>query len=747
MGTIDIVIILLFLVAVAATVGVMLVIRNRWKAQIRLPEVHEKSPKDEKESPRPAEELTISVEVPGEIEEEREQIEDGELSEADQARDNPNGEYHKSKELQEIVEKSRHREEPQPEPQEAVHQRGKTVEKRPAPGERGGRPRTATEEQEKQTNQISKPRRLKPEIVCWKKDRQWMIGVEIPEEYLNYPDLAILQNGSALERDESREACWQLEQASGNVLVRWVEGEDVQDTEIAYGLEDYLLFKLSGQNQNEGRRILSPSLGWHLVITPEDWNCNEVLSGPPRIAPEPVAFQGYRAFFFISEKGEDSKIAFLTPTGESVIIESKASKFELIGTRLNDTTQNIGPLFGQKPPMIRVPVREVWKDVGTIVVGEEGGGKRRWRKAFFPIPENREQDLPPEITKRKGGWYFLRFYDTNDDLIESLDFRVVIPLRDIKILQSSSFPSDDGHESARIELHHESNCTIQPADDLAKKIQIEKKDNRTILTIPPDPIYDETRWLVGYGRPRQVQATFLVERIWWAIDKEETPPSKWVDDLLTLQSDDFSATSNRALWIRFPRKRWINRVQVGFERVRGRPYLVKVTEREIAIPLREFGDCQELSEQDRDHFLTIWIERDKESIEGSVAILPASMGSILCIGWGRKKRATAAAVLRGGNGVIKVNGRVVDEYFAKSPFKARQFLQRLLELPEIRQLLNQMEVFIEVKGSSPNTIQQVKASTHALARALMKYEPDSIQLLERAGFGGVKVIEKFDIRT
>ncbi|MBC8492655.1 MAG: 30S ribosomal protein S9 [Chloroflexi bacterium] len=600
---------------------------------------------------------------------------------------------------------------------------------------------------EKRSPQESKQRRPKPEFVCWNKERQWIVGVEVPGDFLELPGLQVLQNGSPLPRDESREACWCLEKIYDEVVVRCVEGEDVQEIEVAHGQEGYLLFKLSGQNQNEGRRVKSPSLEWHLVITPENWDRDEALSGPPRVTKQSVSINGYDAHFFINERDSDKKIAFLKPTGESVIIESKTSRFGLVGHRLNDASEDIGPLFGERSPKIRGSDRDAWKDVGTIVVGEEGSGKGRWRKAFCPVPENGEQDLPPEVAVRKDGWYFLRFYDTNDDFIESLDFRVVSALRDIKILQSSPFPSDGEHESARIELHHESGCAIQPADDLARNIQIEEKNNRTTLTIPPDSTYDETRWLIGSTSAPQVQVTLLVERLWWAIDKEDNPPSEWEDELLTLTSDDFTATTNQALWLRLPMRRWANRVLVGFERSRARPYPVKVAEREIAIPLREFGDCQEMGEQARDHFLTIWIERDQESIEGSVAIVPASMGPILCIGWGRKKRAIATVVLREGDGAIKVNGRVADDYFARTPGRARQFLRRLVELPDISSILSQLDVSIEVRGSSPNTVQQVKASTHGLARTLMKYDPHLNPLLTQAGFGGVKVTERFGVQT
>jgi len=757
----------LFLVAVAiVVVSCIVIFRNRRKAHIELDDANikvegkqlceleqEDAPViEEKDQPLDAIEQTqLEIEVVSEetlsgIDESSQHDEKGKPSIVEQVKNDTGDTYGKLEESNEVEEvlqietiESISKEEVHPEPD--------VTDRYIAPEKRGGRPRTSSEEQEKQSPQESHCRTPKPEIVCWNRERQWIVGIEIPAELLDFSDFEILQNRVSLEQDESREACWQLKSVCGNIVVRCSKEEEIHEIEIVHGQEGYLLFKLSGQNQNEGRRLKSPLLGWHLVLTPKNWYRDETLSGPPPAAPESVAFDNYQAHFFINEKGGDSKIAFLTSTGEPLIIESNASRFELTGTHLPDITENVGPLFGQRPPRIRGVVHQAWKDMGTIVVGEEGSGKGKWRKAFYPDPGGKEQDLPPEITNRKDGWYFLRFYDTNDELIESLDFRVVSALHKVRTLQSSPFPSEDGHEPSRIELHHDFNFVIKPADDLARKIQLERENNKTILIVPPASIYDETQWFVGSSGQPQVQASFLVERIWWAIEKEENSPSQWGDEIITLQHGDFNATSNRALWLRLPRRRWAKCVYVGFEHTRARPYTVKVTEREVIIPLREFGDFQELREPDRDHFLSIWIEHDKEPIEGPVAIIPASVTPILCIGWGRKKRATAAAVLRKGNGVIKVNGQVPDEYFAKSPLRARQFLTRLIELPEINQLLNQVGVFIEVKGSSPESIQQVKASAHALARALMAHDPGLSPLLTQEGFRGVKVTEKFNART
>ena len=497
--------------------------------------------------------------------------------------------------------------------------------KRLEPGNRGGRPRAPTRNREKQPLQEGKPRCPKPEIVCWKKERQWIPAVEVPEELLENSALAVLQDGSRLPQDESREACWRVGRALGEVVVWWNEDEVPRETRIPLGKENYLLFKLSGQNQNQGRHVKSPSSGSYLLMVPDDWERDDTLSGSPPAAPEPVSLAGYKAHFFELEKDGDGKIAFRAPMGKSFVIESQALQFELVGSRLNEASGDKGPLFGERPPQIRAPDNQGWKDVETIVVGEEGSGKGRWRKPFSPIPGGTQQDLPSEVAARKGGWYFLRFYDTNDDLIESLDFRFICALKEIGILQPSPLPPEDGHGLVCVMFLHEPGCAVQPADGLTN-IQIERQDDKTILTIPPDPTYDETRWLVGHEGGSQVEVTILVERLWWGIGEERNAPSEWEDQPFTLSRDDFAATSKRALWLRLPRRRWVDKVLVGFEQPKARPYDVKVTEKTIAVPFREFGDSKEVGDRTQEHSLKVWIKRenghDEGVVEGVVAIIP-----------------------------------------------------------------------------------------------------------------------------
>ncbi len=628
---------------------------------------------------------------------------------------------------------------------------GKAEGGQPKPIARGGRPRGPAQRGKKGPTPETEPLRLKPEIVCWKRGEQWIPAVEVPEELLE-GHVDVLQDQAALAPEESREGCWLLRKTSGEVIVKLSEAGSQREMKIPLGKEEYLLFKLSGQDPSRGRKVNSPSSGSYLAIVPDDWERDELHSGPPRVMPEAVTLDGYRAHFFELEKGSDSRIAFRTREGQSVVIESKVVQFELVGNQVNDSRDIMGPLFAGRPPRVRSLDSQAWKRVGTIVIGEEGSGRGRWRTQMVPVPDEMEQDLPSELAARKGGWYFLRFYDTSDELIESLDFRFLCALKEIRIPQPSPLPTQDGHSSVCVEFLHEPGCVVQLDDDLSN-IHIERQDDKTILSIPPDPNYDKTRWLVGSDGEPRVKVAILVERLWWVVGEEGKEPSEWKDRPFTLSRDDFAATSRKALWFRLPRRRWVNKISVGFRQQTARSYEVKVMEETVAVPLRDFGDSKEMIDS-TEQYLKIWIEHNGTWKDGVVAFIPAPQPKIASPppqtvsppkewqGCGRKKVAVAKAVLRKKAGMIKVNGNPLEEYFSNAPNGAKQFIRRLLEMPKVNQLLSQMELYIIVTGSSPTTTRQAKAVAHAVARALMDYDPKLKQLLKQAGFGGVRVKRK-----
>ena len=190
-----------------------------------------------------------------------------------------------------------------------VYKRQAEVGQRPrALIDRGGRPRKPTQRGDETPSRRTGHYSPKPEIVCWKRERQWLIGIEIPEELIEDAEtLEVFQNPS-LSQDGSKEARWLLNSISGQIVIQWNLDGDSQKIDL--GQNNYLVFKLSGQNLNQGRLVKSVSSGSYLVIVADDWKRDETESGPPPIEPEPVFLDGFLAHFFDIQEDTNTPVSY-----------------------------------------------------------------------------------------------------------------------------------------------------------------------------------------------------------------------------------------------------------------------------------------------------------------------------------------------------------------------------------------------------------------------------------------------------
>lgn len=96
-------------------------------------------------------------------------------------------------------------------------------------------------------------------------------------------------------------------------------------------------------------------------------------------------------------------------------------------------------------------------------------------------------------------------------------------------------------------------------------------------------------------------------------------------------------------------------------------------------------------------------------------------------GTGRRKTSTARVFLKGGNGVITINGRSIDEYFGREV--ARMIVRQPLELTENAE---KFDANITVVGGG--SFGQAGAIRHGLTRALLEYDESLRGTLRAAGF-------------
>mgnify|MGYP002712089895 CR=1 FL=1 len=94
---------------------------------------------------------------------------------------------------------------------------------------------------------------------------------------------------------------------------------------------------------------------------------------------------------------------------------------------------------------------------------------------------------------------------------------------------------------------------------------------------------------------------------------------------------------------------------------------------------------------------------------------------------GRRKSSSARVFLRAGTGSIVVNGKPVDEYFARET--ARMVVRQPLELVEMSE---KFDFYVTVSGGGSSG--QAGAIRHGITRALMSYDEALRPQLRKAGF-------------
>lgn len=496
------------------------------------------------------------------------------------------------------------------------------------PDKRGGRPRGSTKQRVVAPPGESKPRPLKPEIICWNKEWEWIIGIELPEEFVS---LRVTQNDELLEQDTSDTAIYHLRHLDGVVRVAWATGEEGGKIDIPIMEEgrNYLIFKTRKEWKGPGRVVKHLATGYYLIIVPQEWKRDKEMSGTAPIAPENVQIKGYKVHFFILRQNEVTTIAFIDAKGERIQVETGSSCFQLVGEEIPDSSEDMGPLFGKEPPRIKTIDEQGWGSVGVVVIGEEGSGSNRWRTQFVPQEGIKEQRMPDELTNRQGGWYFVRIYDKDGDLLESMDFRFIAGLKDIQIMNSTCLPEPSGYNDVTIQFIHQANCKVEAVgEEMYHALTIRRENDFTIATIPPKPNYDETRWILS-DRNAKVESTVLVERVWWCVGHLSAVPANWTDKTCSLSRKDFTAITDKALWVKFPRKRWINKIEVGFNRTKSRYYNVEIEKKEIDIPLRDFCDAEEIENKQEEFTMKIWVSPEgTKTYEAIVLKIPTELSSL-----------------------------------------------------------------------------------------------------------------------
>jgi hypothetical protein len=241
------------------------------------------------------------------------------------------------------------------------------------------------------------------------------------------------------------------------------------------------------------------------------------------------------------------------------------------------------------------------------------------------------EELRREISR--SGWYFVRLYDHDGRLIESLDFRFSPLLKSIKIQASSPLPGPYGHNPTFVDILHDESAEVRavepgPPDALSAV----RTDIGSRIEIPPSPRFDQTRWSIKEHDGSEVEICLRVDRVWWTLRNEHTEhsESEWTDHPLALKQEDLTATSCQILRVRLP-SAWRGReIRVGVDPQRSvKLHPVVGCPSELEVASRELGRFAEPEEPRERLELKLWVILDESNVS-DWAEVPLAHISLTC---------------------------------------------------------------------------------------------------------------------
>lgn len=429
------------------------------------------------------------------------------------------------------------------------------------PGKRGKRPGKGN------STNIQLPN-LRPQLICRKLagETTWQVIVSAGE---NSPIKEIHQAGKSLQISSAYECT--IFDLSRELTVTCENG---QNYEISISGNKPLIFKLSNNWNGEGHKISRITTGHFIAISPESW---ERIDNPP-VESQYCSDARYRVhFFFQDQQSTDGVIGFkqcLLPLSKGI---------ELAGQTLFDDLDQ-GDLFvGDVPDLKLSP------DIQYGRVGEEG--VNGWGQNFKP----HDQTLAQVLDGREG-YFYLRAYDSEIRLIDSLSFRY---MRNLKAICINDKPytketvigsASTGYGNTKVSF-----VSLNDTKITARSIEGEDSEPHTdAVIVPPKPESDHQTYDLAVSRGKYIRIKLNLPRIWWALSIDNSEPIKWADTPIELSRQNFKeyACQDANLLVRSK----FTICKVGFDGDVPIHYRRNVDEREIKIPLNDFAYHRQITD-------------------------------------------------------------------------------------------------------------------------------------------------------
>ncbi len=357
-----------------------------------------------------------------------------------------------------------------------------------------------------------------------------------------------------------------------------VSSRDKKEHDVALFEGVPLIFKVQKNWAGSGRRMSGITSGHFIVIAPRTWQ---------RTGNAPVESDGcddpdFRAHYFYRDA--DTAAEFVDGFCEWAGPLTPSS-IKLTGQYIYDDSDD-GMLFAGHPPVL-----ERSPDIAWARVGEET--KVGWGQNFCP-----KQKALSTVLNGKEGRFFLRVYDREMSMLDSLAFRYVgdlgrVEVNGVEYTQDTLLvPPPTGYPITVLRLVGVDG-SILPAILPVEACQTALPSGA--ISVPAHPGADRVSCSLGSGAP-DVSIVLELPRIWWRLEKGETDPGDWHDTPLIMTREEFRNHAYAGMTLSILSKR-CSSVHAGFDDQQVLPYSRKIQEDRIAIPLDHFVDHAQIDQR------------------------------------------------------------------------------------------------------------------------------------------------------
>ena len=425
------------------------------------------------------------------------------------------------------------------------------------------------------------PARSRPELICRKRAASATWEVILTAD-IECQMIAVRLENKALDL-VGGQCC--LPSLTGTLSVSCQGGHEY-DIPLFEG--EPLIFKLRKNWGGKGHKIDRITSGHFIVIVPSTWE----RTGRVPVEADGCADLAFRAHYFhrdatVSDEGIDGFhewSASLAATG-----------IELTGQRIFDDSDD-GELFIGDPPSLKSSPGIEWARIGEEV---ENG----WGQNFLA----HEQSLPKVLGARDGR-FFLRVYDSEVRLLDSVAFRCLRSLKEIHVdgaeytERTALVPPSTGYAPTEIRLIGADGSTLSP---MLPPQAPQAEAPPDVIEVPPHPDADHISCSLA-SDAHGVNIVIDLPRIWWRLEDGRPDPGEWQDTPLVMTREEFRqyAYANASISLMSGR---FGSVHAGIDQPE-QSYRRSAEDDRIVIPLVHFADHAQIDRRlNRDaHFKVEW---------------------------------------------------------------------------------------------------------------------------------------------